>query len=72
MSVKTKIDFVSDVACPWCAVGLGALEQAIERLGDEIKVDGLRVEADGELITVEIVYTRRRDLAQQAVRLHFQ
>ncbi len=26
------IDFVSDVACPWCAVGLGALEQALERL----------------------------------------
>ena len=47
--------------------------QALARwLGDEIKVDGLRVEADGELITVEIVYTRRRDLAQQAVRLHFQ
>lgn len=39
MSVKMKIDFVSDVACPWCAVGLGALEQAIGRLGDEIKVD---------------------------------
>lgn len=34
-----KIDFVSDVACPWCAVGLGALEQAIERLGDEVKVE---------------------------------
>jgi len=39
MSVKMKIDFVSDVACPWCAVGLGALEQAIERLGDELKVE---------------------------------
>ena len=39
MSVKMKIDFVSDVACPWCAVGLGALEQAIERLGNEIKVE---------------------------------
>ena len=39
MSVKMKIDFVSDVACPWCAVGLGALEQAIARLGDEIKVE---------------------------------
>jgi predicted DsbA family dithiol-disulfide isomerase len=34
-----KIDFISDVACPWCAVGLGALEQAIARLGDEIKVE---------------------------------
>ncbi|MBP1468100.1 GPW/gp25 family protein [Candidatus Chloroploca sp. M-50] len=40
-------------------------------LGDEISVDGVGVTAEGELITVEIVYTRRRDLARQAVRLHF-
>ena len=24
-----KIDFVSDVSCPWCAIGLNALEQAM-------------------------------------------
>jgi predicted DsbA family dithiol-disulfide isomerase len=30
------IDFVSDVACPWCAVGLGALEQAVAHIGDDI------------------------------------
>ena len=34
-----KIDFVSDVACPWCAVGLNSLERALERLGDEVQVD---------------------------------
>ena len=34
-----KIDFVSDIACPWCAVGLGALEQALEELKDEVKAD---------------------------------
>ena len=34
-----KIDFVSDVACPWCAVGLNALERALERIGDDIPVD---------------------------------
>lgn len=28
-----KIDFVSDVVCPWCAVGLNALELALQRLG---------------------------------------
>lgn len=28
-----KIHFVSDVACPWCAVGLNGLERALERLG---------------------------------------
>jgi predicted DsbA family dithiol-disulfide isomerase len=32
-----KIDFVSDVACPWCAVGLNALERALERIGDDIR-----------------------------------
>lgn len=25
MSKAIHIDFVSDLACPWCAVGLGAL-----------------------------------------------
>jgi predicted DsbA family dithiol-disulfide isomerase len=34
-----KIDFVSDVACPWCAVGLNALERALESLGPGIPVD---------------------------------
>lgn len=33
-----KIDFVSDIACPWCAVGLASLEQAIARLGNEVSV----------------------------------
>jgi predicted DsbA family dithiol-disulfide isomerase len=33
-----KIDFVSDVACPWCAVGLNALERALERIGADIPV----------------------------------
>jgi predicted DsbA family dithiol-disulfide isomerase len=27
-----KIDFVSDIACPWCAVGLNSLEIALSRL----------------------------------------
>jgi predicted DsbA family dithiol-disulfide isomerase len=34
-----KIDFVSDVACPWCAIGLHALEQALARLGDSVQVE---------------------------------
>lgn len=32
-----KINFVSDVSCPWCAIGLHSLERALERLGDEVK-----------------------------------
>jgi predicted DsbA family dithiol-disulfide isomerase len=34
-----KIDFVSDVTCPWCAIGLQALEQALARLGDTVQVE---------------------------------
>ena len=32
MTTPLKIDFVSDIACPWCAVGLASLEQALQRL----------------------------------------
>ena len=39
MTATLKIDFVSDVSCPWCAIGLGALEQAVERLGGAVQVD---------------------------------
>ena len=39
MTTHLKIDFVSDVACPWCAVGLGALEQALDELQNEISAD---------------------------------
>ena len=34
-----KIDFVSDVVCPWCAVGLHALERAAERLQGEVALE---------------------------------
>lgn len=34
-----RIDFVSDVVCPWCAIGLTALEQAIARVGDAAPVE---------------------------------
>ena len=34
-----KIDFVSDVACPWCAVGLHGLEAALARIGDALPVE---------------------------------
>lgn len=35
MKPTIKIDFVSDVACPWCAVGLGNLNQAMAELKDQ-------------------------------------
>lgn len=31
-----KIDFVSDVSCPWCIIGLKGLEEALSRSGDLI------------------------------------
>ena len=34
-----RIDFVSDVACPWCAVGLGALQAALARVAPGITAE---------------------------------
>ena len=34
-----RIDFVSDVACPWCAVGLNALEMALAKTSADFPVD---------------------------------
>ena len=34
-----KIDFVSDVSCPWCVVGLKSLEAALERVGNEVSAE---------------------------------
>jgi len=34
-----RIDFVSDVSCPWCAVGLHALERALESVGSDLQVE---------------------------------
>jgi predicted DsbA family dithiol-disulfide isomerase len=37
--VNVKIDFVSDVSCPWCAIGLKSLEQALVRLDGKVKAE---------------------------------
>jgi predicted DsbA family dithiol-disulfide isomerase len=39
MAKTLKIDFVSDVACPWCAVGLSSLEKALENLDGEVQAE---------------------------------
>ena len=39
MTASVSIDFVSDVVCPWCALGATALEQAIENVSGEVSVD---------------------------------
>lgn len=34
-----RIDFISDVACPWCAVGLASLQQALARLDGTVQAE---------------------------------
>ena len=36
---QLKIDFVSDVSCPWCAIGLSALEQALRNVEGEVEAE---------------------------------
>ncbi|CAN7711256.1 DsbA family oxidoreductase [Duganella sp. LjRoot269] len=38
MTTPLKIDFVSDVSCPWCAIGLKSLEKALDNIGDDAAV----------------------------------
>jgi predicted DsbA family dithiol-disulfide isomerase len=39
MTVKMKIDFVSDVSCPWCVIGLKSLQTALDGLAGEVEAD---------------------------------
>lgn len=39
MATKLKIDFVSDVSCPWCVIGLKSLEQALARVGSQVSAE---------------------------------
>lgn len=39
MTQHLKIDFVSDVACPWCVIGLRGLEQALANAADTVETD---------------------------------
>jgi predicted DsbA family dithiol-disulfide isomerase len=34
-----KIDFVSDVSCPWCVIGLKSLEDALGRVSGEVHAE---------------------------------
>jgi predicted DsbA family dithiol-disulfide isomerase len=36
MTTSIKIDFVSDVSCPWCVIGLRSLETALSQVADEV------------------------------------
>jgi predicted DsbA family dithiol-disulfide isomerase len=36
---RLRIDLVSDIACPWCAIGYARLQQALQSLHGAIEVD---------------------------------
>jgi predicted DsbA family dithiol-disulfide isomerase len=63
MPAQLKIDFVSDVSCPWCVIGLRGLQQAISALGDDVAVSmhfqpfelNPDMAAEGEDITEHLV-----------------
>ena len=38
-SAPLRIDFVSDIVCPWCAIGLASLEQALQRVAGEVHAE---------------------------------
>ncbi|MBN3809616.1 DsbA family oxidoreductase [Paraburkholderia sp. Ac-20347] len=37
MTQALQIDFISDIACPWCAIGLSSLQRALANLGDSVE-----------------------------------
>lgn len=39
MPTQLHIDFVSDVSCPWCAVGLGSLEAALKNVAPDVTAE---------------------------------
>lgn len=39
MATQVKIDFVSDVSCPWCVIGLKSLQTALKSLKGEVAAD---------------------------------
>lgn len=39
MAAPLRIDFVSDIACPWCVIGLRGLLKALDAVGHEVKAE---------------------------------
>ena len=39
MATPLRIDFVSDVACPWCVIGLRSLMKALEAVGGDVDAE---------------------------------
>lgn len=39
MAQPLRIDFVSDIACPWCVIGLRSLMKALDELGGDVEAE---------------------------------
>jgi len=39
MKNAIKIDFVSDISCPWCVIGLRSLDMALQRLHGQVQTE---------------------------------
>ena len=39
MTIPLKIDFVSDISCPWCVIGLKSLDQALSSVSADITAE---------------------------------
>jgi predicted DsbA family dithiol-disulfide isomerase len=39
MTKPMRIDFVSDISCPWCVIGLKGLEQALRQVGELVEAE---------------------------------
>ena len=74
MTSLLKIDFVSDISCPWCAIGLAALEQALANLPGDVVVQrhvqpfelNPQMPAGGQDITAHLTQKYGSNSEQQA------
>ena len=72
MITVLKIDFVSDVSCPWCVIGLKALDQALARVQTDITAElhfqpfelNPQMSAEGQEITEHLTQKYRITAAQ--------
>lgn len=72
MTTHLRIDFVSDVSCPWCVIGLKALDLALAKVGADITADvhfqpfelNPNMDASGQDITEHIIEKYGMTLAQ--------
>lgn len=79
---QLKIDFVSDVSCPWCAIGLAALEQALRNVQGEVQAElrfqpfelNPKMPAGGQDITEHLTQkygstAQQQEQSREAIRL---